>query len=254
MKSEIRQLYLGSSRRSRIFQFATLIFDLATVAYFLFTATKRLDERLIAIDVAIGAVILADFVVRLWVARNKKRFLFSWMALADIVVIASMFAPLITGTNLGFLRILRVLRIVRSFQMVWELDRLAGEFRLNSQVSVAAANLIIFIFVVTSVVWVWERDHGSIGMSYLDALYFTIATLTTTGYGDITLSDQFGRVINIVIMVFGVGFFLNLVQALYRPNKIEAPCEECGLRLHDNDASHCKHCGSIVYIETEGDT
>ena len=54
-------------------------------------------------------------------------------------------------------------------------------------------------------------------------------------------------------MVFGVVLFLRLVQTIFRPQKVDQVCDQCGLRRHDPDAVHCKHCGLVINIETEGD-
>jgi voltage-gated potassium channel len=57
----------------------------------------------------------------------------------------------------------------------------------------------------------------------------------------------------VVIMVVGVGLFLRLIQTIFRPAKIAFPCPDCGLKRHDPDAVHCKHCGRVLNIPTEGD-
>ena len=223
-----------------------MVFDVVTIGYFLITATADLAAGLIAVDLCIGAVIVVDLILRFLIADRGWKFLFSLSTLADLVVVASLVAPLIAGSNLGFLRVLRVLRLVRSFHLIDELDRLTSNLDLNHRVLRAALNLAAFIFVVTSLVWVWEHDRNENLQTYIDALYFTITTLTTTGYGDIILTDRVGRILTIVIMIFGVGFFLQLLQAIYRPNKVEQKCRQCGLELHDRDASHCKHCGETI--------
>ena len=84
------------------------------------------------------------------------------------------------------------------------------------------------------------------------ALYFTLTTLTTTGFGDITLQGQSGRMLAVIIMVFGITLFVRLARDIIRPAKVSYECEHCGLFKHDVDASHCKHCGNIIHIETEG--
>jgi voltage-gated potassium channel len=88
--------------------------------------------------------------------------------------------------------------------------------------------------------------------NYADALYFTVTTLTTTGFGDITLTGTVGRMLSVGVMIVGVTLFLRLLQVLFRPTKIRYTCPKCGLKLHDPDAVHCKHCGEVVHIETEG--
>ncbi len=254
MRDTIADLYEGEGRRGKLFRAAMFVFDIATIAYFLLTATATLTAGLLAVDAVIGLVVLADVAARFRIAGNGWRFFLSFSTLADLVVVASVAAPLVAGSNLGFLRVLRVIRLVRTFRVAEQLDDLFGRANLNTRVSVAALNLLAFVFVATSIVWVVEHDRNPELDTLVDALYFTVTTLTTTGYGDITLEDRTGRMLTIFMMVFGVGFFLQLLQAIYRPNKAQVTCTRCGLRLHDHDASHCKHCGNTIYIETEGET
>ena len=254
MKNWLRHLYDGDDARSRAFRTAMFAFDVLTVAYFLYTATAELDARLLAMDAAIGAVVALDLAARTWIAENRLRFALSITTLADILVLVSLLVPLVADSNFAFLRVLRLLRLVRALGAAQRLDDLLRELPINTRVSVAAANLAAFIFVVTSLVWVFEHQTNEELNSYVDALYFTITTLTTTGFGDITLDGRWGRILSIFIMVFGVGLFLQLLQALYRPDKVEQECPRCGLRLHDRDAIHCKHCGTTIHINTEGET
>jgi voltage-gated potassium channel len=79
-----------------------------------------------------------------------------------------------------------------------------------------------------------------------------VTALTTTGFGDITLPGTSGRLISVVIMIFGVTLFLRLAQVLFRPVKVRYPCHACGLQRHDADAVHCKACGNLLAIPDEG--
>ena len=89
--------------------------------------------------------------------------------------------------------------------------------------------------------------------NYLDALYFTVTSLTTTGYGDILMEGPLGRLLAVVIMVLGLTLFITLLRSVMRPgDKVEHECENCGLKRHDRDAVHCKHCGEVVHIDTDG--
>ena len=76
-----------------------------------------------------------------------------------------------------------------------------------------------------------DRNPDIVG--YVDALYFTVATLTTTGFGDIVLTGTTGRLLAVVIMVAGVALFLRLAQTVLRPGKLRHKCPECGLNRHD---------------------
>ena len=207
MKETIRRFYEGEGRGPRAFQAGLIIFDVVIIAYFVLTANADMGATLLSVDLSIGAVVLADLAARFSIAERRAAFMLSLTTIADIVVLLSLLAPVLTGANLGFLRALRMLRLARSFHMAERLDEALRGSLVNSRIMVAAANLAAFIFVVTSMVWVLERQKNDDIATYVDALYFTITTLTTTGYGDITLTDRTGRFFTIVIMVFGVGFF-----------------------------------------------
>ncbi|MBL1406122.1 MAG: ion transporter [Rhizobiales bacterium] len=252
LKKKIKRLYTSNANGPRSFRWGLFIFDMTLIAYFLATATIELSNTIIAIDITLGVILLAEFSARHWVLNERKTLGQKLYAALDLIVILSLFAPLLFK-NIGFLRILRTLRFLHSYHTIKELRRLSKWFRKNERVVTAATNLIVFVFIVTSIVWVLEARINPNINSYIDALYFTVTTLTTTGYGDIILQDDLGRVLTILIMVFGVALFLRLVQQIFRPHKIEHKCKHCGLKQHDPDASHCKHCGNIVNIETDGE-
>jgi voltage-gated potassium channel len=252
LKDRIRHLYEGEGAGPSAFRWSIFAFDLATIAYFLWTATEEITTQVLIVDGVLGLVIAADWLARIWIARDKPRFLADYRNIADVIVIASLAAPLFFE-NLAFIRILRALRFLRSFRTAKELRKLWPWFARNEHVVTAATNLVAFVFVVTSVVWVLEHKINDQINTWVDALYFTVTTLTTTGFGDIILKDVVGRLLTVGIMVFGVALFLRLVQQIFRPHKIEYRCRHCGLTRHDPDASHCKHCGNVVYIETEGE-
>jgi voltage-gated potassium channel len=79
-----------------------------------------------------------------------------------------------------------------------------------------------------------------------------VSALTTTGFGDIVLEGSLGRLIAVVIMIFGVTLFLRLARALLRPHKVRFSCPTCGLQRHEIDAVHCKACGELLNIPDEG--
>ena len=105
---------------------------------------------------------------------------------------------------------------------------------------------------MTALVFVLQAGSNAGITDYVDALYFTVATLTTTGFGDIVLSGPMGKLLSVFIMLIGVALFLRLAGAIFRPTKVKYTCPECGLNRHDIDAVHCKHCGEGLKIETSG--
>lgn len=235
-----------------MFRYALVAFDIATIVYFLLTVAAEQQPLLTSINLVIGALILLDFCARLWVAENRRKMLLRVDTIADLIVIVSLLlAPLLTE-NLAVLRVLRGLRLIHSYHLLHDLRRDLRFFRVHEDAVFAAVNLFVFIFVTTSVVYVLRfQDEASIA-NYIDALYFTVATLTTTGFGDITLDTPVGKILSVFIMIFGVALFVRLAKAIFQPAKVRYECPVCGLSRHDPDAVHCKHCGEPVKIKTEG--
>ena len=248
----VRLLYHGRSRKAAAFRYSLVVFDVATIIYFLLTVAAEHQRVLVGVNLALGFLILLDFSARLWVAENRRKTLLRIYTIADIIVILSLFlAPLLTE-NLAVLRVLRGLRLIHSYRLVHDLRRDMKFFRVHEDAIFASVNLFVFIFVVTSIVYVLRFGDVASVASYIDALYFTVATLTTTGFGDITLNTPGGKVLSVFIMVFGVALFIRLARAIFQPAKVRHDCPDCGLSRHDPDAVHCKHCGLPLKIETEG--
>ena len=251
LKTRIDRLYHGRSASARAFRYTLLAFDIAWIAFFVMTTMMDPTWWIYGIDYLVGLVILADFLARLWIEQNRRSFFTEFATWADIVVMVTLFmAPFIS--NLLFLRVLRAIRLLRSYHVLRDLRQDFAFFKQHEQIIVSVVNLALFIFLVTAFVFTTQVGINDQINNYVDALYFTVATLTTTGFGDITMQGSGGRVLAVVIMVVGVALFLRLVQTIFRPTKVRFRCPDCGLKLHDPDAIHCKHCGRTLNIETEG--
>lgn len=254
LKARVDALYTGSAPRARRFRIALIVFDIATILLFLALAPLPHTPGMEVAGFLLGLLIALDFAARLWIAPNRREMLTRLYTIADAIVILSLLvAPFIHG-DLAFLRILRGLRIIHSYHLLRDLRRLSPFFMKHESAVIAAVNLFVFVFFTTSVVFAVFVEKISGLEGYVDALYFTVSTLTTTGYGDITPTTVGGKLMSVVIMVVGVALFVQLARAIIQPAKVHQPCHSCGLTKHDADAVHCKHCGEVVRIETEGGT
>jgi voltage-gated potassium channel len=246
----LRHLYEGRAADAHQFRYGLLAFDIITLLFIVATSFLPRNNLVEALDVLFGLIILADFSARLFISRHRLRDLMRPVTWADAAAIISFLAPLV-GEPAGFLRILRTLRLLRSYQLLMRLRADFAFFRAHEDVIIAIANLAVFLFVMTG--FVYETQHltnPAIG-NYADALYFTVTALTTTGFGDITLPGTIGRLLSVVIMIFGVTLFFGLARAVLRPAKVRFRCPKCGLLRHDPDAVHCKACGELLNIPNE---
>ncbi|SHJ00452.1 ion channel [Wenxinia saemankumensis] len=247
----LRELYEDDTPRAVRFRYGLIFFDLATILFVIVTSFFPAYGWIELVDFALGLVILTDFTLRAIIDPQPIRQFTRFATWADIAAIASFLAP-ITGEAFGFLRILRTLRLLHSYQLLRRFRQDFPGFTEREEVIVATVNLVVFLFVMTGLIYATQaRINAEIG-NYADALYFTVTALTTTGFGDITLEGTSGRMLSVLVMFVGVTLFLRLAQVVFRPNKVHHECPQCGLELHDPDAVHCKHCGTTIHIRTEG--
>jgi voltage-gated potassium channel len=245
----LRELYEGSSPQAHRFRDVLFVFDVTAMVYVIISSFLPGNSVTEWINRVFGVLVLADLSARICISRRPARELVRPLTIVEFIAAISFLWPLGGG---AFLRALRTLRLLRTYAFLERLRGASAWFRRNEDAVVAGTNLFIFIFVMTGVVYDtqhWSNPHIT---NYADALYFTVTTLTTTGFGDITLPGTFGRMVSVLIMICGVTLFLRLAQVLFRPTRVRFECPSCGLMRHDYDAVHCKACGHLLRIPDEG--
>jgi len=247
LKARLRALYHGSSHTAVKFRATVLIIDLLIIGFFMVSPLLK-EQGIIfyAIDYVIAAILALDLAARALAFSDIKDWLKQPIVWVDLFILATLLFPAWLF-NLGFLRVLRLWTLIHSDFFWRTLGRKYDDTRTEEIVR-AVLTLVTFVFVATGFVYTafLGRHEGLQG--YVDALYFTVTSLTTTGYGDIILPGAWGRLVSICIMLVGVTLFVRLGQAVFRPNKVTFPCPTCGLGKHDPDAVHCKACGQQLCI------
>jgi voltage-gated potassium channel len=251
LRARLRYLYHGSSPLAVRFRLGVIVVDFAIIGFFLIAPILH-EAGLVfyVVDYLIAAVLALDMAARAYAHTDVKDWLKKPETWVDVFVLATLLFPAWLF-NFGFLRLLRLWTLLNS-DFFWRTVGHRYDDTRVEEITRALASLVTFVFVVTGFVYATFRgSHPGIS-GYLDALYFTVATLTTTGFGDITLPGNWGRVLSIVVMLTGITLFLRLAQTIFKPHKIRYPCPTCGLQKHDPDAVHCKACGEILCIPDEG--
>lgn len=202
------------------------------------------------IQIVLGVIFIWELFMRIAMHKFKLSFIFNVFNLIDLAIIWAIFVRYYYGDH-ALLHFFTALKILRSYRVIHDLSNANKFIDRNKDLIFSVLNLVIFIFFMASLVFVFQVEHNTEISSFLDALYFTLATLTTTGFWDITVIWDTWKILAILIMTLWTGLFLRLVSVIFRPIKKHAPCKHCGLKKHDKDASHCKHCWKIIYIEND---
>ena len=159
---------------------------------------------------------LVVFFVSEWLWRVKRSgdrakeyaLRYSWELLGMVPILLPLPAFLRTLRLLRLIRILRVFRSVGEAMGAW--DRVAKKGHLG-KIGIASG-------VVTGVgallVWLMERDNNPALDSFGESLWWSIVTVTTVGYGDITPISLTGRFIAAMLMVTGIGTIASLASGV----------------------------------------
>ena len=163
---------------------------------------------LLVVNVAVFLAYAVDYVVEFLVTPEKGRYVRSeWSSL--LIVIAQLFAILPAMSFLGFLRGARALRVISSLTRVIGISmasRSQGREILKKRATSFAFGLAGFTLITSAVGFTLAEDVGKDGRvkSFFDALWWSGATITTVGYGDIYPITAAGRVIAIFTMLVGI--------------------------------------------------
>ncbi|MBV9278688.1 MAG: potassium channel family protein [Chloroflexi bacterium] len=251
LRGWLRELYHGQSRAAVRFRVAVIVLDLAVIGFFVAAPILRNRSGFLTLDYAIAALLALELLARGLAYPGFTGWFRHPSVWLDAFVLATLLAPH-WGYNLGYLRMLRLWSVVHSEFFWTTIGRRYDDTRWED-VTKTVATLFTFLFVTAGVVYTGFAGRAEGIRSYVDALYFTVTSVTTTGYGDVLLPGHSGRLLSILIMISGITLFVRLAQALFQPNKVRFRCPTCGLLRHDPDAVHCKACGTVLNIPDEGE-
>ncbi|MBD2102933.1 ion transporter [Leptolyngbya sp. FACHB-261] len=205
-------------------------------------------DRLDTVDTAILLVFVVEYLLRLWCAEKNLRYFFSLYAMIDLIALL----PFLLGTvDIRFIRIFRwfrILRLLRFIEGKTFFGYVSGED--SKSLSRILFTLFAIIFVYSGLIYQVEHaTNGQAFNTFLDAVYFSVVTMTTVGFGDVTPTSEAGRLLTVLMILTGIALIPwqlgNLIKRLVKTaNQVETRCPGCGFAFHDTDARFCKICGS----------
>src|SRR6266536_2219208 len=166
--------------------------------------SPSVDRALLAIDYLVWAAFAVEYVVKLYLAPDRWRFVKA--NIPDLVIlVVPMLRPL---RVLRATRLLRLLRLVRLVAFAIEgLSEVRGVLRRRGLSWVLLIALALNL-IAAALVLSFERDMPNSNIhSYPDALWWAVTTITTVGYGDRFPMSPAGRGVAVVLMVSGIALF-----------------------------------------------
>jgi voltage-gated potassium channel len=259
-RDRLEQIIFGvDTRAGRTFDIVLLVLILlsATVVLLESVPTLRREHAstLRLAEWTFTIMFTVEYVLRLTSARNPLRYALSLLGIIDLLAVIPAYLSLVlAGTQ--SLAVVRALRLLRAFRVL-KLSHYVGEGRTllralrasRVKITVFLVTVVIIVVIVGALMYLIEgetRGFTSIPVS----MYWAIVTLTTVGYGDLAPSTVPGRMLASLLMILGYGIIAvptGIVSAELVRAGVDAAardCSNCGGKIHDSDARHCKFCGS----------
>lgn len=244
----------GTSLLSRIFDWMITGLILASVII-VFAATfdlpKGVLRALLLIEGVASVVFTVEYALRILTAdflypesgtiKARVKYVFSPMALVDLVAILPFWLPmLLPGTMLG-LRALRLVRLLRIFKLNRYFDAIKslGEVIVLKKRELLGSLFFVSILMLISSLLMYSAEHEAqpeVFRNAFSGLWWAVATLTTVGYGDIYPVTALGRLLGAFIAFSGLAAVAiptgiissGLMEALSRGREAKARAEKVG--------------------------
>lgn len=189
---------------------AALVFLVVFSVQVLAPRPPREAHILWLIDWSIWGMFIVDYVIRLYLAPRRWRWF--WHHLIDFAIVT--------------LPLIRPLRLLRLIVLIELLQKAVGDAFRGRLLVYTTSGVVLLIY--SASLAVYDKEHNLPGAtinSFGKALWWSITTATTVGYGDVYPLTNTGRVIAVLLMLGGIGL-VGVVTAALASWIIERVAEE----------------------------
>ena len=213
MKEAIKNIVeINDNKLSRYFSLFIQVLILLSVVTFSAETIPDLKPQtrtiLQSIEWFCVVIFTLEYLLRIYVADSKPKFIFSFFGIIDFLAILPFYLSF--GVDLRSLRVLRFLRLFRILKLV-RYNKAMNHF--TRAIKSAKEEIFLFIFITLILIYFAavgiyyfenqaQPEHFS---SIFDSLWWAIITLTTVGYGDVYPITVGGKVFTFFILMIGLG-------------------------------------------------
>jgi voltage-gated potassium channel len=242
------------------------LFICAIIVVETYSVSEAAMQLLWKVEVIIVLFFIIEYGARLYAAKSRLKQLVDIYSIIDLIAILPTISMLVLphfdiSFNIGFIKLIRSFRIFRIFRFLRftaDPDFFFGSITVQLLKVIRLFLTILMIFFISSGLFFYvESDLNPSVNNFGDAFYFAVVALTTVGFGDIIPRTYAGKWVTILMIFSGIILIPWQISRIVKEwmrmaTKKEIICPGCGLRYHDEDASHCKSCGHVIFQEYDG--
>ncbi len=261
-RARLNQIIFGADTPlGKAFDIVLIVSILASVVVVMLDSIKSLDanygQLFDLLEWGFTILFTIEYILRLSCVGRPTKYAFSFFGIIDLLAVLPTYVSLLfPGTH--FLAVIRVLRVLRVFRVLKLVQYLNEVEHLNRSLRASRRKITVFLFsvgvvvvIVGSLMYVIEGEANGF-TSIPRSIYWSIVTLTTVGYGDISPQTPIGQAFAALIMILGYGIIAvptGIVTAEMTRNRFEDPsevraCAMCSSETRRADAVFCRICGT----------
>lgn len=267
IKAKLREIIFGvSTPAGKNFDVILIIFIVLSILMVILESVPSYQSKYGKIFYIIEWVITIFFTIeyflRIWIVKKPTRYIFSFYGIIDFLSILPSFLGLYFSRTHSLavirgLRLLRIFRILKLNRYTTASTILIRSLRASStKISVFLFAVIMIVVIIGTLMYLIEGAESGF-TSIPISIYWSIVTLTTVGYGDISPATPLGQFLASVVMILGYGIIAvptGIVTAelsTTKPRRNEcSECLACGTKGHQKTAYYCYNCGANMQDHT----
>ena len=186
-----------------LFILALTMFSLINILWLIAPLNKQLTNVVLIVDVIFSFFFMTDFFLRLYRAPTKSAYFVGDRGWIDFL----------GSLPLPYIRILRIVRVIREYRPVQRLGpggiwkRLKGDIAGSALLSAVFLTIIVLQYASMAILWVEGNNAEANIHTASDAVWWSYVTVTTVGYGDRFPVTNYGRLVGVALLSIGVGLF-----------------------------------------------
>lgn len=161
-----------------------------------------------SLEVALVIIFTIEYAIRLVREEKPLRYALSFYGIIDLLAIAPYYITALLGLQpvrlLALFRLLRILKLTRYLKAARRFTQALSQTKEELLIFFAASAIIIFLSAVGIYHFEHEAQPGAF-KTFFDALWWSVVTLTTVGYGDLYPITVGGRLFTFVVLLTGLG-------------------------------------------------
>lgn len=263
MKEKLNEIIFGThTKAGRVFDQFLLVVILCSVFVTVVDSVPRWNREyhhlFIKLEWFFTFLFLIEYLIRIYISRNRWRYVLSFWGLIDLLaLIPTLISPLFTGFEalliIRSLRLLRLFRVLKLSRFSVESNLLYHSLRASSyKITVFLFFVLMFTIFCGALMYVVEGPENGFD-SIPQGVYWSIVTLTTVGYGDISPVTALGKIIASLMMITGYGIIaiptglITVEMSKFKGKRLQH-CSECDAENGEH-AKFCDQCGSAIEAE-----